>query len=168
MNRTLQISIALAILLVGCATESITSTQKFYFPLSTRTYPPKPKDAKIPIIAAYPDRPYTAIGRMSFQSGHGWQWMLDAVRYNARLAGADAVVMDTANTTTHQYTYHVPGYTTYQPVTTYGNANYYGSGGSYGYATGTSTSYVPEYNPGYSGVGTVLVEHANAVMIKFQ
>lgn len=162
-----------ALLVTGC--ETVSSTKQFYRPLTTDVYPPKPKDTPIPILGAPPDRKYVAIGRLSFSAGHGYNYMIRAIEYNARQAGADAAIMLKSSSSAHQYTYYVPGYTTYEPVTTYSSgsatADYYGSGGSgYGtaYGSGTSTTYVPQYHEGYTGVGTVIRHEIDALMIRFQ
>ena len=101
--------------------------------------------------------------------------MIKAIEYNTRIHGGDAAIMLDESSDQRQYTYQVPGYTTYNPVTTYstGSAygNYYGSGG-YGhgsaYGSSTSTTYVPTYNPGYTGVGTVTRHSIDAAIIKFK
>jgi hypothetical protein len=148
--------------------------------MTTQTYPPKPKDYKVPILGALPDRPYQIIGRLSFSAGYGYGYMIKAIEYNARQAGADAAIMLSSSRSEHQYTYTVPGYTTTQPVTTYssasayGTANYYGSYGYSGYGTssaygsGVSTTYVPVYHPGYTGVGTVIRHSIDAEMILYK
>ena len=174
MNQITRLGLLLfAILLAGC--ETVRSTAQFYRPFTTDTYPPKPKDFPVPVLGAKPNRKFVALGRLTFSAGHGYGYMIRAIEYNARRVGADAAIMLYSNSTAHQYNYTVPGYTTYQPVTTYStaqaNANYYGSGGyGYGsaYGSGTSTTYVPQYNPGYTGVGTVVRHHIDAVLIRFQ
>ena len=163
--------------LAGC--ETVSSTSQFYRPLTTDVYPPKPKDYPIPILGGPPKRPFVVIGRLQFKAGHGYKYMIDAIKYNARQNGADAVVMISEDSNTQQYNYTVPGYTTTTPVTTYssgsayGSANYYGSNG-YGHATGsaygsgTSTTYVPTYHPGYTGVGSVTINSIDAAMLKYK
>ena len=174
MNRTkiLPLSLVLA-LFTGC--ETVSSTKQFYRPLTSNVYPPKPKDYPIPVLGAAPNRKFVAIGRLSFSAGHGYNYMIRAIEFNARQAGGDAAIMVDSSSSAQQYTYQVPGYTTQQPVTTYSSgqatANYYGSGGyGYGsaYGSGTSTTYVPVYHPGYTGVGTAVRHNIDAVIIKYQ
>lgn len=161
------------VMLTGC--ETVSSTSQFYRPFTTETYPPKPKDHPIPILGAQPKRKFTVLGRLAFSAGNGYGYMIRAIEYNARKVGADAAIMLDSNSSAEQYTYTVPGYTTYQPVTTYStghaNANYYGTGGyGYGsaYGSGTSTTYVPQYHPGYTGVGTTVRHRIDALLIRFE
>jgi hypothetical protein len=176
-KSTLLIAFSL-IMCGGC--ETVSSTSKFYRPLTTIVYPPKPKEQKIPILGALPKEKHEVIGQFSFSAGYGYDYMIKAIEYNARQAGADAAVMVDSSSASQQFTYTVPGYTTTQPVTTYssgsayGTANYYGSGGYSGYGTssvygsGTSTTYVPVHTPGYTGVGTSTRHSIAALMIIFK
>lgn len=178
-NTNLLIAVVLPFLagLSGCA--MVSSSTQFYRPTTTEIFPEKPKDYKVPILAAPPKQKYEVIGRLSFSAGHGYGYMNKAIEYNARKAGADAVIMLDSSSSAQQYTYTVPGYTTTQPVTTYssgsayGTSNYYGSGGyGYGsasaYGSSTSTTYVPVYQQGYTGVGTVVRHSIDAAMIVYK
>lgn len=151
---------------------SVRDSEQFYHPLTLRTYPAKPEKYSIPILAGPPKEKFEVIGRMSFSSGHGNKYMMECLRYNARRAGADAVILADSKTTEHPYSYYVPGYTTQQPVTSYSNAsaNFYGSGGFSGYGTayGTSTSYVPVYHEGYSAQGVIFRTQIDAYMIRLK
>jgi hypothetical protein len=155
--------------------ETVSSTAQFYRPFTTDTYPQKTKDYQVPILGAKPKRKFIAIGRLSFSATQGHAFMIRAIEYNARRVGADAAILIDSNSAIQHYTYNVPGYTTYQPVTTYGtaqaNASYFGSGGyGYGsaYGTSTSTTYVPQYNPGYTGIGSVTRHYIDALLIRFK
>lgn len=164
-----------ALTLIGC--ENVSSTAQFYRPLTTKIYPPKPKDFKVPILGAMPKQKHEIIGRLSFSATHGYDFMMKAIEYNARQSGADVAVLVDSSSSSNQYTYRVPGYTTNEAVTTYssgsayGTANYYGSNGYSGYGTssaygsGTSTTYVPVYHEGYTGVGTTTTNSIEAVMV---
>lgn len=179
MNSKFRSLAILAILSAVTACKTVSSTAEFYRPLTTDVYPPKPKDYPIPILGAPPKKPFIVLGRLSFQSGHGNKYMMEAIRYNARKNGADAAVMIDESSHTKEYTYTVPGYTTTTPVTTYssgsayGSANYYGSGG-YGHASGSaygsgvSTTYVPTYHPGYTGVDSVTITSIDAALIRYK
>lgn len=149
----------------GC----LTATEKFYRPYTTRTYAPKSKDAPIPIFGKRPDRPYEAIGRLSFSKGGDYDFMIEAIEHNARRVGADAAIMLQSKSQPFQYSYNVPGYTTSQPVTT----NLYGySTGALGYTSrryaGSATSYVPVAHQGYTAVQTVIRHSVDAEMIVFK
>lgn len=167
----------LIISLNSCTT--VSSTADFYRPLTSEVYPPKPKDYTILVLGAPPQRPYTVIGRLSFESGHGNKYMMDAIRYNARKNGADAAIMVDEAIRTEKYNYTVPGYTTTTPVTThssgsaYGSANYFGSG-AYGHASSsvhssaTSTTYIPQYHPGHTGVKSVTIQGIDVLLIRYK
>jgi hypothetical protein len=175
----MRILCCLALLATLPSCETVSSTSQFYRPTTTQVYPPKSKDCPIPILGAAPKQKYEVIGRLSFSAGRGYGYMIKAIEYNARQAGADAAILVDSSSNTQQFTYRVPGYTTTQPVTTfssgsaYGSADYYGAGG-YGYGSGsaygssTSTTYVPVYHPGYTGVGTVVRHSIDAMMIVFK
>jgi hypothetical protein len=83
-------------MLSGCAT--VNSTAAYYSSYSSGVYPAKPAEAVIPILTKFPSSPYTAIGRLAFESGRGWLFLRKSVVYNARVHGADAVVLRSANT----------------------------------------------------------------------
>ncbi len=183
------LTLAVVFSLTGCMT--VQSTEKFYTARTTDIYPEKPKDFTAPILDRYPDQPYKIIGNLSFSATRGYSYMVKAMRHNARIHGADAVVLKSTDSQQEQYTYYVPGYTTYKPVTTYhsgsvyssgsssASADVYGSGGyAYGRASGTSSgsgyysgttrTYVPEYHPGYTGIGTRVRISIDADMVVFR
>lgn len=80
--------------LSSCA--SVKSTAVHY--RSIRDYPPKPLDAAIPILTRPPAGPYKVIGKLAFESDHGWDFLRKSMIYNARIHGADAVLLRTAKT----------------------------------------------------------------------
>ena len=69
----------------------------------SRVYPAKPADAAIPILAKFPSGPYTAIGRLAFASDRGWPFLRKSMVYNARVHGADAVVLRSAHHATREF-----------------------------------------------------------------
>jgi hypothetical protein len=79
--------------LAGCA--SVESTAVYY--RSIQDYPAKPPDASIPILSAPPGRRYKVIGRLAFTSD-GWNFLRKSMIYNARIHGADAVLLRSAKT----------------------------------------------------------------------
>ncbi|MEI8292371.1 MAG: hypothetical protein WCG66_00120 [bacterium] len=167
------LAFALSILLCGC--ESVSSTSQFYRPVTARVYPPKPKDYNVPIFSKPPDRPYTEIGRLSFTATAGYDFMIKAIQYNARIHGGDAAIMLHENTEQRPYNYYVPGYTSYVPVTTYSfgaaNSAICGPGGPgrrTEYGTSTSTTYLPAFNPGYISVGMLTLHSIDALIIRYK
>lgn len=126
----------LAVLITGCA--SVSSTTIFYTPTSNVVYPPKPKGWVVPVMAKPPGRPYAEIGRFAFQSDLGYPFMMKALEYNARMAGADAVILSSSKSWSLPSGYNVPTTVGWLPA-------WSGCGGWYGGA-------VPVVYPGYSGV----------------
>jgi hypothetical protein len=78
-------------ILSGCAT--VNSTAAYYTSYGSRVYPAKPSESVIP-----PSSTYTAIGRLAFESDRGWLFLRKSMVYNARIHGADAVVLKSATT----------------------------------------------------------------------
>lgn len=145
-------------LLTGCV--SVKSTEVFYTPSTNVVYPPKPKDAVIPVMSSPPERPHAEIGRFSFQSDLGYPFMMRAIEHNARRAGADAVVIKESKSWTLPFLYTVPPTLNWIPV-----GGWYGGrcGGWYGGVTA-----VPVYYPGYSGVRYDTFTGIDARMIVFR
>ncbi len=83
-------------MLSGCAT--VNSTAAYYTSYGSRVYPAKPAAAVIPILTKFPSSPYTAIGRLAFESDRDWLFLRKSMVYNARVHGADAVVLKSATT----------------------------------------------------------------------
>lgn len=146
------------LLLPGCV--SVKSTAVFYTPSTNVVYPPKTKDAVIPVMNQPPARPYAEIGRFSFQSDLGYSFMMRAIQYNARRVGADGVLIKDSKTWTIPYLYSVPPTLGWVPV-----GGWYGGrcGGWYG---GVTT--VPVWYPGYSGVSYDTFTGIDARMIVFR
>jgi hypothetical protein len=158
MKRLFWIPILLlALLFPACV--SVKSTAVFYRPTTTTFYPPKDKHAIIPILGAPPSQPYKEIGRFAFQSDMGYPFMMKAIEYNARQAGADAVYVKESKSWTVPYSYTVPTTVNWVPV-----GGYYGGGcgGWYGGAM------VPITYPGYTGVSYQSFMGMDARMIVYK
>ena len=145
-------------LLPGCV--SVKSTAVFYTPSTNVVYPPKPKDAVIPVMNQPPSRSYAEIGRFSFQSDLGYPFMMRAIQYNARRVGADAVLIKDSRSWTIPYLYSVPPTLGWIPV-----GGWYG-GGCGGWYGGAAA--VPVWYPGYSGVSYDTFTGIDARMIIFR
>ena len=150
---------ALILLIPGCV--SVKSTAVFYVPSTNAVYPPKPSSAVIPVMSSPPSRPYSEIGRLSCQSDLAYPFMMRAVEYNARRAGADAVIIKECRSWTIPYLYSVPPSLAWIPV----GGGWYGGrcGGWYGGAAA-----VPVWYPGYSGVSYDTFTGLDARMIVFR
>jgi len=80
------------LLVSGCTT--LESTTRYYRMTTANPLPAKPEGTTVPIL--FKDktrRSYKVIGEMEFASGGTTRFILDAVQYNARIHGADAVFM---------------------------------------------------------------------------
>ncbi len=132
-----------ALLLGGCA--SVSSTSDFYLPYTTEVFPPKAKDAPIPILGRAPKERYKAIGRLAFQSDLGWRFMRESMLYNARMNGADAVILKTTDSREQERFVQVPPRTDWVAVPgpvfveKRKNKTYYQ----------TTSNYIPVFRPGY-------------------
>ena len=92
IKKMLIVSFVFTIVLAGC--ETIQSTTKYYTVLSPTVYPAKSENYRIPIIKAdQTRRAYKVIGEMEFKTGKSDSFIIKAVQYNARIHGADAVIM---------------------------------------------------------------------------
>ena len=145
----LQLISGLMLLLSGCA--SVSSTAVFYQPTTANYYPPKPSTVVIPMLNTPPTRPYFEIGRFAFQTTLGYPFAINSVIYNARRAGADAVIIKNCQNWSVPYSYVVPPTVGYVPV---GGGGWYG--GRCGWGGGWGGGYygggvVPVVYPGYAG-----------------
>lgn len=152
-----------AALCVGCV--SVSSTAAYYLPYTTKTYPPKPKDAVIPILGKSPDRPYTVIGRLAFRSEMGWAFMRESMLYNARANGADAVILRSSDSTRENRWTQVPPRTDWVPVPGPVVVSNCGKKNSTYYQTST---YIPVFQPGYVRRWVAEVTAIDAEMIVFR
>ena len=144
--------------MVGCA--SVKSTTQFYVPYTVKTYPPKSLETPIPILGKYPSESYTKIGRLMFETDEGWGFLRKSMVYNAQINGADAVVLKTVKTRQQTSFYQVPPRTDWVPSTGY----YQGRHGKvYGY-----TTWVPYFQPGYTGAHTSNITGIDSDMIVFK
>lgn len=152
----------------GCA--SVSSTSKFYFPVTTDVYPPKSKDTPIPILGKAPDRRHKVIGRLSFRSDLGWKFMRDSMTYNARANGADAVILKKAESKDQVNFTEVPPRTDWIAVP--GQVVAVSNGGGKKHCNKqtyvTYPNYIPVYRPGYvrRWVQTIIGIDAEMIVLK--
>lgn len=153
----------LALLLGGCA--SVTSTADFYFPTTAEVRPPKPKDFPVPILGKAPTRPHVVIGRLTFRSDLGWKFMRESMIYNARVNGADAVILRSAKSKDELRFMDVPPRIDWMPISSpvyvqrqNGRTTYYNSG----------STFIPIFQPGYTRRWVDTVIGIDAEMIVFR
>ena len=108
-NGWLRLVPLVAVTAAGCA--PLSETTVFYTPVSDRYYPPKTKREEVPVLAEPPAWPHRVIGRFAMQSARGAQFVNKAMLYNARLQGADAVVVRKQGSELRQnFNYIPPGW----------------------------------------------------------
>lgn len=137
-NRVLAPLLAIG-LLAGCA--SVKDTAMYYVSYTPKVYPPKPKDAPIPILGKEPSEPHVVIGGLKFESDNGWNFMRKSMIYNAQANGADAVVLKATNQRRQISLIQVPPQMDWVPI-----SNWYRDKKGNVYS---NTSWVPFYRPGY-------------------
>lgn len=152
----------------GCA--SVESTSAYYLPQTLRVYPPKPRDYPVPILGAPPDRPYRTIGHLAFTSDQGWKFMRESMTYNARINGADAVILRKAETREKVRYTEVPPCTELVPVQVpahapVGGCRQCGKNTANGWYP--TTTYVPVFQPGYTRTWVQELVSIDAEMIVF-
>jgi len=151
-------AVAILGMLAGCA--SVESTSVHYIPYTTKSYPPKPPETPIPIVGRMPREAHTAIGRLAFETDQGWRFLRKSMIYNARIHGADLVVLKNVNSRRQTTLVQVPPQVDWVPV-----PNYYETkkGRVRGY-----TNWVPFFRPGYVQpvVDTITGIDAEMVVLK--
>jgi len=168
-NSIFLFGIFLLLGLGGCA--SVESTAIYYEPTTLEQYPPKPEDWPIPILGKAPKEPYKQIGRLAFTSDQGYRFMRKSIEYNARVNGADAVILRNVDQQTRVFLTQVPPSWDYVPYTAYYPAN--GWRGGYGHGDGYCrgggwvpvTNWVPLYQPGYVQANEQTMTSIDAEMI---
>ncbi len=155
--RWLAVAVVGAVLGSGCA--SVKSTAIHYVPTTLDVFPPKSKDFPIPILEKAPDRRYRTIGKFAFETALGYRFARDAILYNARRNGADAVILNNVSGRRELFLTRVPARVDYVPT-----VGYYGGYGYGGY--GRYASYYPIYRPGYVRADEEVVTSVDAEMIR--
>ena len=153
------VMVAVVLGLSGCTT--VESTAIYYLPYSTKVYPPKAKDAPIPILGKAPKRAHTVIGRLAFSTDMGWKFLRESMLYNARMNGADAVVLRDARSRTEWGLMQVPPRMDWVP----------GPGPAYRNKKGDvyyTTQWYPYFRPGYTMPVQETITGIDAEMIVFK
>lgn len=142
----------------GCA--SVKSTAAYYMPYTAKYYPPKTKDTPIPILGRAPKEPYTAIGKLAFETDLGWNFLRKSMIYNAQMNGADAVILKKTNSRQQTSLVNVPPKVDYIPSVAY-----------YRDRCGrlqTYTNWIPIFQPGYTMpvVDTIMGIDSEMIVLK--
>ena len=147
----------------GCA--SVKDTAQYYVSYTTQTFPPKAKDAPIPILGKKPKQPYQVIGRLAFESPYGWRFLRRSMEYNARANGADAVLLKDESSRTETTLQDIPPRIEYVPITTWVTACNDRNRNAQTYPV---TTYVPIFRPAYTRVSQVNLIAIDAEMLVFK
>lgn len=129
-------------LLTGCV--NISSTAQYYVPYDDIQREPLPPKTPVPILGKPPTRPYKTIGKLAFTSNQGFPFMRRSMEYNARQAGADAVILHNVESTVVPYSYYIPPSTRMVPIVGYGSRR-----GKHHCQDTPVVRYYPMYQPGY-------------------
>jgi len=136
----------LAWALTACS--SLQDTTVFYTPATGDFYPPLPKDAPVPVLTEPPAWPHKVIGRFATQSDRGYPFLYKAILHNARLQGADAVVLrKLAFDTRRTYSYIPPSWQNI-PITNVYYTQMQDKKGKWRNVPQTYTTFVPVFQPG--------------------
>ena len=136
----------LAAAIAGCA--PLSETTVFYTPVSDRYYPPKTKKNEIPVLSEPPAWPHRVIGRFAMQSDRGYRFVHKAILYNARLQGADAVIIrKLVQDVRETYNYIPPGWDSV-PQSNVLYQQVQNNQGQWVTVPQVYTTYVPVFRPG--------------------
>ena len=76
--------------LTGCG--DVKRSSRYYEPIIVG-HTAKHGNVPIPVLKTPPKRPYQVVGKMVFETDEGINFVYRSLRYNARVNGADAVIM---------------------------------------------------------------------------
>jgi hypothetical protein len=155
--------LAAVLVLPGCA--NLEQTVVFYTPVGPEYYPPLDKEAYVPILAQAPPWGSRVIGKFDMQTARGPKFARQALLFNARRQGADAVVMrDLGYDLRRTYNYIPPSWNNV-PVTNYYNQWVQNKKGKWVNQPQAYTTFVPVYRPGGVQVNDVMWTHVRAEMV---
>lgn len=136
----------LIVFMAGCASVS-------YYPATSKTLIPKPKDSIVVVLPEDFNQPYSKIGHLVVSGGNApitqmsEQAVINEFYKQARKRGADGVINTKTNIAQVTRYWQTPPQTTYHSVSGYTNGNFAGTGFSGNYNS-TTTTMIPETTPG--------------------
>ena len=130
---------------VGCV--PLSETTVFYTPASDRVYPPKGKREPVPVLSEPPAWPHQVIGRFTLQPDRGYPFVNKALLYNARLQGADAVVVRKMGFDVRQTVNQIPASWESIPQSNVMYQRVQNSQGQWETVPQVYTTYVPVFRP---------------------
>lgn len=153
----------LCLILAGC--QSLRDTEIFYTPASAKVYQPWPKDALVPILSEPPPWPHRTIGRFAMQSPKGYRFVQRALLHNARLHGADAIVLRKLAFDLRRTYNYIPPQWDSVPQTNVFYQSVKNSKGQWVTVPQTYTTFVPIFRPARTVVNDVQWTDVEADMI---
>lgn len=152
-----------ACLLGGCA--SLRDTTVFYTPVAQEVFPPLPKDATVPVFTEAPPWPHKVIGRFAVQSDRSYAFLHKAMLYNARLNGADAVILRRQAFDLRRTYNQIPASWENIPQTNVYYQSVQNNKGQWITVPQTYTTYIPVFRPARTVVSDVQWTELGAEMI---
>ena len=147
----------------GCA--NLEQTTVFYTPISPDYYPPLDKKTPVPILAQPPPWRSRVIGNFDMESDRGPKFAREALLFNARRQGADAIVMRDLNYDVRRTYNYIPPSWDSVPVTNYYNQWGQNNKGKWVNQPQSYTTFVPIYRPGGVQVNDVMWTRVRADMV---
>ena len=149
--------------LCGCA--NLEQTTVFYTPVSPQYYPPLDKKAFVPILAQPPSWRSRIIGNFDMETDRGPKFAREALLFNARRQGADAVVMRGLKYDVRRNYNYIPPSWDSVPVTNFYNQWVQNNKGKWVNQPQAYTTFMPIYRPGGVQVNDVMWTHVRADMV---
>jgi len=147
----------------GCA--NLEQTTVFYTPISPDYYPPLDKKTPVPVLAQPPPWRSRVIGSFDMESDRGPKFAREALLFNARRQGADAIVMRDLNYDVRRTYNYIPPSWDSVPVTNYYNQWGQNNKGKWVNQPQSYTTFVPIYRPGGVQVNDVMWTRVRADMV---
>jgi hypothetical protein len=151
-------------LFAGTGCQSVAWTRDYYRSSDGHIYPPTPDDTPVQFLDGFPARPHRRIGRFQLTTEATASFMHRAAEYNARKAGADAIVITSLRRIEKPWERYVPPTLTYGPAVAYHEHWENGPLHRHDHTTVISS---PGIIPGYVERGLVVQHSIDAVMIRF-
>jgi hypothetical protein len=140
-------------------------TTVFYTPISPDYYPPLDKKTPVPVLAQPPPWRSRVIGNFDMESDRGPKFAREALLFNARRQGADAIVMRDLNYDVRRTYNYIPPSWDSVPVTNYYNQWGQNNKGKWVNQPQSYTTFVPIYRPGGVQVNDVMWTRVRADMV---
>lgn len=162
MRRCLAVFLPL-LMLSGCA--RLSDTAIYYTPVAGPVYPPLEKNAPVPVLSEPPSWPHRVIGRFATVSDRGYPFLYRALLYNARRAGADAVVLRKLAFDTQQHYNYIPAHWENIPQTNVFYQTVKNAQGQWVTVPQVYTTFVPVFRPEQTVVTDVQWTEVTAEMV---